>query len=152
MRVRRAWLDLRRQALGPADGPARVALARITLRWLNDRSGAAELCKDALRVSPGLAEAARMLGEELHYVRDASGWAPAGENAAGGRLEALSPGMTAAEVRRQVGPPTRMARQIVSRRYLEQWSYDGPVAYWLEFNCQKGAEPRLTAIHQGRTN
>jgi len=46
---------------------------------------------------------------------------------------------SAAEVRKERGrDPDRVARQIVSRRYVEQWEYDNPPARY-EFNHLIGA-------------
>ena len=43
--------------------------------------------------------------------------------------------------------PKRVARQILYRRYLEQWVYDGPEAMRIEFDCPRGQEPKVIAIH-----
>jgi hypothetical protein len=57
-------------------------------------------------------------------------------------------GMTPAEVRQILGPPARVARQILFRRHLEQWIYDQPEAARVEFNCVRGEEPYvLTVAH-----
>ena len=59
----------------------------------------------------------------------------------------LQIGMTDAEVQKHLGRPTHRARQILYRRYLEQWVYDRSEGLWLEFDCLKGQDPRLVAVH-----
>ena len=60
----------------------------------------------------------------------------------------VRPGMTAEEVRGVLGgPPKRIARQILYKRYLELWTYDQFSPLWLEFNCLKGQEPRIVNVH-----
>jgi hypothetical protein len=61
-------------------------------------------------------------------------------------LKKLTPGLTQPEVRRLLGPPRRMARQILYRRYLEQWVYDGPNAVRIEFECVRGKEPQILTV------
>jgi hypothetical protein len=58
----------------------------------------------------------------------------------------LRPGMTQTEVRRLLGPPPRSARQILYRRYLEQWVYDAPQAVRIEFDCIRGQEPQILTV------
>lgn len=65
------------------------------------------------------------------------------------RLDAIRKGMTPEEVRRLLGPPQRQAREILYRRYVEQWQYDDP-AGWVEFNCPKGEVPSVIAVHHLR--
>jgi hypothetical protein len=59
----------------------------------------------------------------------------------------LRPGMTQDEVRRLLGPPKRMARQILYRRYLEQWVYEGANPVRIEFDCVRGKEPQILTVH-----
>lgn len=59
----------------------------------------------------------------------------------------LPAGTSQAEVRRLLGPPKRVARQILYRRYLEQWVYDGPNAVRIEFDCVRGKEPQILTVH-----
>jgi hypothetical protein len=56
-------------------------------------------------------------------------------------------GMSQAEVRNLLGPPKHVARQILYRRYLEQWVYDGPNAVRIEFDCVRGREPQILTVH-----
>jgi hypothetical protein len=53
--------------------------------------------------------------------------------------------MPAAEVRRLLGPPKRIARQILYGRYLEQWTYDDP-ALRIEFDWRKGQEKQILTV------
>jgi hypothetical protein len=62
-------------------------------------------------------------------------------------LARLHPGMSQDEVRRLLGPPKRVARQILYRRYLEQWVYEGPNAVRIEFDCVRGKEPQILTVH-----
>jgi hypothetical protein len=52
-------------------------------------------------------------------------------------------GMTQTEVKKLFGEPARVARQILFRRHLEQWVYDGAQPVRIEFNCLRGQEPRV---------
>jgi hypothetical protein len=149
-RVKRRWLNQRREGLGPADGPGRVALARLSWRWLHDRTLSGQLCQDALRVAPEQTDAVRMLKDELHYRRTEGGWLPREEVQPADRrrnLERLHAGMGAEEVRKLLGDPSRIARQILYRRYVEQWTYEDPAGLWIELNCLKGEEARVLAVH-----
>ena len=55
-------------------------------------------------------------------------------------------GMAPAEVRQHLGPPHRVARQILYHRYLEQWIYNPPLALRVEFDCPQGQTARLTSV------
>ena len=61
---------------------------------------------------------------------------------------ALQRGVTAAEVRRLLGPPARISRQVLYRRSFEQWTYDDPRSMRLELDCVKGQEPRVLSIQK----
>jgi hypothetical protein len=50
-----------------------------------------------------------------------------------------------AEVQELLGTPTQVARQVLYRRYLEQWTYDRPVRLCVVFDCLKGQDPLLRA-------
>jgi hypothetical protein len=54
---------------------------------------------------------------------------------------------TPAEVSEVLGPPKRIARQILYRRYLEQWTYDAPLPLCVVFDCPKGHDPRVLSVH-----
>jgi len=56
-------------------------------------------------------------------------------------------GMSQAQVRQFLGPAKRIARQILYRRYLEQWLYEGPRAVRIEFDCVRGNEPQILTVH-----
>jgi hypothetical protein len=51
--------------------------------------------------------------------------------------------MTPADVRQLLGPPHRVARQILYHRYLEQWVYDTPGTPQIEFDNSRGQATRL---------
>jgi hypothetical protein len=60
----------------------------------------------------------------------------------------LQKGMTQADVLRLMGrQPKQIARQILYRRYLEQWVYDGPTPVRIEFDCVRGKEPQIQTVH-----
>ncbi|HEY7158203.1 MAG TPA: hypothetical protein VH575_29895 [Gemmataceae bacterium] len=55
--------------------------------------------------------------------------------------------MTPEQVRDKVGPPKRIARQILYHRHVEQWIYDQPIAARLQFDCPRGQKPHLVWKH-----
>lgn len=64
-------------------------------------------------------------------------------------LPAVKRDLPLSEVRdRLLGSPSQRSRQILFRRYLEQWRYDDLPGVWIEFDCVKGQEPRVTAVYQ----
>lgn len=143
-RVRRDWLRAREHAFVPSDAKARSDLARLWLRWLGDRKEAARLCKKALEISPDLTAAERLLRDELGYRRTETGWVADAEIPSGLRI-----GMTAQAVQQLLDRPQRVARQILYRRYLEQWTYEA-TGVLVEFDCILGQEPRVQSVR--RTN
>jgi hypothetical protein len=50
-------------------------------------------------------------------------------------------------VKELLGDPGQVARQVLYRRYLEQWSYDSPVRLCVVFDCRKGLDPSLRAVY-----
>jgi hypothetical protein len=148
--IRRSWLRIREKALGPADGPGRLKLAQLYYKWLKDRAAAARLCQDAFHAAPELTAVARMLREDLGYRMTELGWQPreaAGESGPGRGMDQIQSGMTAAQVLKILGKPTRTARQILYRRYREQWFYDRLPGSWIEFDCFKGHDPHVLTAH-----
>jgi hypothetical protein len=63
-------------------------------------------------------------------------------------LARLKAGQTQDEVRAILGPPGRVARQILHQRYLEQWVYEGACQVRLEFDCRRGQKPFLFTIQE----
>jgi hypothetical protein len=63
------------------------------------------------------------------------------------RMNEVRRGMTAAEVKAILGPPSRICRQIFFRRHIEQWHYDDS-AGWVEFSAVRGEEAMV--IQKGR--
>jgi hypothetical protein len=51
-----------------------------------------------------------------------------------------------AAIQEVLGPPKQTAREILYRRYLEQWHYDDPVPLCVVFDCLKGQDPRLLNV------
>ena len=69
--------------------------------------------------------------------------ADAPERGAFGRIRR---GMTVDEVKQILGAPARVSREILFRRYVEEWQYDEP-AGWIEFNCVRGEQPYVLNSH-----
>lgn len=55
-------------------------------------------------------------------------------------------GMTMDDVREVLGPPRRIGRQVILRRYLEQWYYDKDGPVWIDFDCIRGKEPSVINV------
>jgi hypothetical protein len=79
---------------------------------------------------------------------DATSPAATRPDAAPRSIGAVRTGMTAAEVSEVMGKPTQSARQILYRRYREQWYYSNLPGVWIEFDCFKGQDPRVVAVHK----
>jgi hypothetical protein len=62
-------------------------------------------------------------------------------------LRELQPGIAEARVRELLGPPKRMARQVLHLRYLEQWVYDSPFPVRVEIEHPLGQKPQLLTVH-----
>jgi hypothetical protein len=60
-------------------------------------------------------------------------------------------GMSAGEVRDRLGAPKKVARQILFRRHLEQWTYDAPIPVRVELDGVRGQEPRVVSVHPLRS-
>jgi hypothetical protein len=58
------------------------------------------------------------------------------------RLRAMSP----AEVVAVLGPPQRVAREILYKRHLEQWVYDRPQPLRIRLNCPRGQPPQIVTV------
>jgi hypothetical protein len=56
-------------------------------------------------------------------------------------------GMPAAQVREILGPPRRVARQILYKRCVEQWIYEGPLFLRLEVDCVQGRQSQILTVH-----
>jgi hypothetical protein len=51
-----------------------------------------------------------------------------------------------AEVRELLGPPQQILRQVLYRRYVEQWHYDTPLTLCVVLHALKGQEPRVQTV------
>lgn len=58
----------------------------------------------------------------------------------------ITRGQTPTEVRSRLGPPARVSRQILFGRHIEQWGYDDPRPFQVEFSCTRGQDPFVCAI------
>ncbi len=54
-------------------------------------------------------------------------------------IEKIHRGMSRPEVKKILGHPVRISRQILLSRHLEQWHYEEPPR-WVEFDCRRGEE------------
>jgi hypothetical protein len=147
-RVRRDWLHQRERNLAQTDARGRYDLARLWWTWRKERVAAARLCQDALRLDPNLTAAEQFLRRELGYQKTGAGWGPAGRAGEEDRAARVQIGMTAADVRTLLGPPTRVSRQILDGRYVEQWAYEGRADELVEFECRRGQEARVQTVHR----
>jgi hypothetical protein len=64
--------------------------------------------------------------------------------------DGLVPGLDADAVRARLGPPNRVARQVIAYRSIEQWSYAQPQQLRLVFDCPRGRKPRLVHVHHAQ--
>lgn len=64
------------------------------------------------------------------------------------RLNSIRRGMPAEEVKKVCGPPSRVARQVLFRRYLEQWQYDEFSGY-VEIVYPRGEAGYVSGVHSG---
>jgi hypothetical protein len=55
--------------------------------------------------------------------------------------------MSPRKVTELLGKPQRKSRQILHRRYVEQWLYDSPLALCVEFEAAAGQKLRLQSVH-----
>lgn len=59
----------------------------------------------------------------------------------------LERGMTPEQVRKIVGAPKHIARQVFYHRYREQWLYEAAVPVRLTFDCPRGQKSQLLSSH-----
>ena len=99
-------------------------------------------------------EAARKMRHRVHdlLTGQKANATPAELETLAGRLAVVLPRTvrSPAEVREVLGLPRHVARQILFRRYVEQWAYDAPLPLYVVFDCRKGEEPRLQSVHLNR--
>jgi hypothetical protein len=60
-------------------------------------------------------------------------------------VDPLRIGMTATEVRAALGSPDQISRQVLHRRYIEQWFFKKKNV-WINFDGSKGEEPRVRYV------
>ena len=68
------------------------------------------------------------------------------------RREQVQRGLWPDQVRDLIGPPKRVARQILYQHYLEQWVYDAPFDLRIEFDCPRGQQPQVQSVQPLRPN
>ncbi len=54
--------------------------------------------------------------------------------------------LTPEQLRRQLGPPLHVNRQILSHRYLEQWLYEQPYLVRVEVDYVRGRKAYLLSV------
>jgi hypothetical protein len=54
---------------------------------------------------------------------------------------------SAAEVQELLGTPAQVTRQVLYRRYREQWTFDSPLGLCFVFDCFKGEELSVRTVH-----
>lgn len=59
----------------------------------------------------------------------------------------LQRGLSFDSARDLLGPPHRVARQVLFHRHLEQWVYGPPYDFRLEFDCPRGQKAQLLSVH-----
>jgi hypothetical protein len=59
---------------------------------------------------------------------------------------------TPGEVEEVLGSAKQVSRQILYRRYLEQWTYQQPLALVVLFECRQGLQPRLLSVQVRKAN
>ncbi len=62
----------------------------------------------------------------------------------------LQRGLSFDAVRDLLGPPHRVARQVLFHRSLEQWVYGPPYDFRLEFDCPRGQKAQLLSVRSLR--
>ena len=58
----------------------------------------------------------------------------------------LRPGTPAAEVIERLGPPRKVARQVIYKRCLEQWIYEAPHFLRIEIDWVQGRQPQVLRV------
>jgi hypothetical protein len=61
-------------------------------------------------------------------------------------LSRLRTGLPAVEVVQILGPPKRVARQILYKRCMEQWIYETPYPLRIEFDCVQGRQSQILTV------
>jgi hypothetical protein len=57
---------------------------------------------------------------------------------------------TPQDVRREIGPPDRISRQVLAGRFVEQWAYDRNPPVWINLEIRPGLPPRLAPLGPAR--
>ena len=70
---------------------------------------------------------------------------------AAGAEHGIVKGATGKKVLNQLGQPTRIARQILLGRHIEQWTYAEPIALRIEFRAVRGQEIEVVSVHSLRS-
>lgn len=129
--ILRTWLDHQRKTyLGSNNSEQRVELAEKYFKDLKDRSTAAELLRDALKIEASNREAADLF-RRMGYAKVNGEWRDPREPAAAdpgldssGKDDPFL-GLTPAEVKAQLGEPKYATRIATQGRVSLQWIYQG---------------------------
>ena len=79
----------------------------------------------------------------LAFLFALPGWS---DDVPGAQKKQAEVGMTDSELLEVLGRPKKIARQILFRRHLEQWTYDAPPLR-IELHCVRGQKARVTSVH-----
>lgn len=151
--IRRRWLNSRRKKLATDDAEQRVDLAKLYLKYVNDKAIWIELLREALKIDPTNREAEDAF-QRKGYVKTNGEWRdprdPSSKPAAPtdtadlpaeGKDDPLI-GLTPAEVKAQLGEPKTITRIASQGRVSMQWIYEGTRgSQYIDF-VQRASDPQ----------
>ena len=70
---------------------------------------------------------------------------------AAGAAHGIVKGATGKKVLNQLGQPSRIARQILLGRHVEQWTFAEPIGLRIEFRAVRGQEIQVVSVHSLRS-
>ena len=131
--IERSWLDARLATLSPTSADSRIELAKDYFSMLGDKAAAAELLRKALELQPDLRDASEQF-QRMGYIKTNDGWRDPQQTLAPGESPPVPQvvqtredtflGLTPAEVKAQLGEPSRVSRVASQGRISLQWAYD----------------------------
>lgn len=152
----RTWLDHQRKSLGANDSEQRVELATKYLGYLKDRTIAADLAREALKIDSSGREATELF-QRMGFVRSGDSWrdpndrtakpaTPAGDDNRAPVTNDPLIGLSPAEVKSQLGEPKRISRIATQGRVSIQWIYEtGRGAQYVDF-VQRAGDPQPIVV------
>src|SRR5262249_54788421 len=88
-----------------------------------------------------------LIGGGANRARATSGDPKQDDDHAASAVRGVRIRMTATKVVELLGKPTRVSRQILFRRHVEQWIYAAPTSLWIEFQGVRGQDARVESVH-----